>query len=175
MSHFDCTLCPLGSMGTRAVEGEGPKPADIMLVGEAPGYNEARLGRPFVGKAGQLLDRILDAAGLSRKDVYITNTVKHRPPENRTPVAHEVATCRIFLDEEYEQVKPKVTVLMGGTASREIFNVSSTKANGVWRFTDGRVYVGMVHPSYLQRGRPASEIQEVVEIFKKVREYVETN
>jgi DNA polymerase len=168
---FECDLCPLHSYSKYAVSGEGPNDAKIMLIGEAPGRNEARLGRPFVGQSGKLLETMLDAAGLARNEVYITNTVKHRPPENRTPLETEISACAIHLNAEWKRIHPRVTVLVGGTASKALFKVSATKANGLWRHDGTRTYVGMVHPAYLLRGRPQSEIEEVVEILKRVKEY----
>lgn len=170
MAHFDCDLCPLGSLGTRAVTGEGPSNASIMIVGMNPGYNEARIGRPFVGRSGQLLDKILKAAGIERSEVYVTNTVKHRTPENRAPLKEEVAACKPFLDEEYERIKPKVVVLMGASAQQQVFRTTPTKANGLWRFVGGRATVGAFHPAYLLRS--PHDVASVIKAFQEVREYV---
>lgn len=171
MAHFDCSLCPLGDMGTRAVSGEGPDDAKIMIVGMNPGYNEARIGRPFVGRSGQLLNTILKAVGLNREEIYVTNTVKHKTPENRVPLTGELYACKPYLDEEYKRVNPVVTILMGAVAQQQTFRTTPTKANGVWRFSDDRVYVGAFHPAYLLR--TPTEVDGVIEIFKQVKEYIE--
>lgn len=171
MAHFLCDLCPLGLLGTRAVTGEGPLDAKIMIVGMNPGYNEARIGRPFVGRSGKLLDKILKAADIERSEVYITNTVKHRTPENRAPLREEVAACKPFLDSEYERIGPRVVVLMGAAAQQQVFRTTPTKANGLWRFVDGRATVGAFHPAYLLRA--PQDVERVIEIFKEVKEFVE--
>ena len=170
MAHFDCDLCPLGSLGTRAVTGEGPVDAKIMIVGMNPGYNEARIGRPFVGRSGQLLDKILKAAGIERSEVYVTNTVKHRTPENRAPLKEEIAMCKVYLDIEYTTVQPKVVILMGASAQQQVFKTTPTKANGLWRFVDGRATVGAFHPAYLLRS--PHDVASVIKAFQEVREYV---
>ena len=113
-----CTRCPLHAGRTQAVPGEGPLGAPVLLVGEAPGRDEDASGRPFVGRAGRILDRALDAAGLSRRSVFITNVVKCRPPGNRTPKAGEVEACRPYLLEQVAAVAPKVIVTLGTTAAR---------------------------------------------------------
>ena len=97
-----CTDCALSRERIKAVPGEGPKNAEIMLIGEAPGFNEDKQGRPFVGAAGHLLEELLAVAKLHREDVYITNTVKCRPPNNRDPLPVELAACRKYLDRQIE-------------------------------------------------------------------------
>ncbi|MGE0371923.1 MAG: uracil-DNA glycosylase [Gammaproteobacteria bacterium] len=116
-----CTACPLAAFATHAVWGEGPR-GGLMVIGEAPGANEDKTGRPFVGKAGGLLDRLLEEAGLSRREVYITNIVKHRPPGNRDPKPREVEACSDFLSWELMSVAPPVVLLMGRNAMRLAFS-----------------------------------------------------
>ncbi|MGC9210001.1 MAG: type-4 uracil-DNA glycosylase [Acidilobus sp.] len=125
-----CRACPLHRLRTNAVPGEGDLDADVMLVGEAPGRNEDEQGRPFVGAAGQLLNESLDRAGMPRRSVYITNVVKCRPPNNRTPTEEEIAACVGFLKEEIRLVRPKVIVALGNTAGSTLFSLAGLKWRG---------------------------------------------
>lgn len=111
-----CTACPLSHTRTRAVPGEGPVPADVLFLGEGPGEQEDRTGRPFVGPAGKLLDELLVSIGWRRSRVYITNVVACRPPGNRTPRPEEIEACRQHVRAQLELVRPKVVVALGGTA-----------------------------------------------------------
>ncbi|MDP6102491.1 MAG: uracil-DNA glycosylase, partial [Dehalococcoidia bacterium] len=108
-----CTDCPLSRERNKAVPGEGPENAEIMLIGEAPGFNEDKQGRPFVGAAGHFLEELLALAKLRREDVYITNTVKCRPPNNRDPLPGELSACRKYVDRQIEVLSPKVIVTLG--------------------------------------------------------------
>ncbi len=108
-----CRKCPLGSLRRNAVPGSGSYDAEIMFVGEAPGYWEDQKGLPFVGRAGKLLDELLGEIGLSREDVYITNIVKCRPPENRDPTEDEIKACSPYLDMQIDIIRPKVIVPLG--------------------------------------------------------------
>lgn len=108
-----CNACALASGRTATVPGEGPASAKLMLVGEAPGAREDREGRPFVGASGTLLNQLLAGAGLSRNDVFITNTVKCRPPDNRDPRADEIASCSTFLSRQIEAISPQVVATLG--------------------------------------------------------------
>ena len=113
-----CKDCPLYLHATQGVPGDGPPDARIVFIGEAPGRTEDEQGRPFVGRAGQLLDDLLGRAGLKRADVYITNVVKHRPPDNRPPKTSEIKACQKHLEQELIALKPKLIVLLGGTAKK---------------------------------------------------------
>jgi uracil-DNA glycosylase family 4 len=115
-----CTRCRLSGGRTNAVPGEGPVPSRIFLVGEAPGKREDELGRPFVGRAGSILEELLYSIGLSRKEVYITSINKCRPPENRDPMDDEIAACHPYLERQIDLLKPQVIVPMGRFAAREI-------------------------------------------------------
>lgn len=115
-----CTLCRLSEGRTNAVPGEGPVPSRILLVGEAPGKREDELGRPFVGRAGSVLQELLLSIGLSRKEVYITSINKCRPPGNRDPKDDEIAACHPYLVRQIDLLKPQVIVPMGRFAAREI-------------------------------------------------------
>jgi len=109
----DCQLCSLGSTRTKFVFGVGNPDADLLLIGEAPGKNEDLQGEPFVGRAGQLLDKILDSIGFSREDVYIANVLKCRPPNNRDPLKTESDTCKPYLQRQIEIIKPKLILALG--------------------------------------------------------------
>ncbi len=115
-----CTLCRLSEGRTRAVPGEGPVPSRILLLGEAPGQREDELGRPFVGRAGSILEELLSSINLSRKEVYITSINKCRPPGNRDPKDDEIAACNPYLERQIDLLKPQVIVPMGRFAAREI-------------------------------------------------------
>ncbi len=117
--------CRLSLARTNAVPGEGPPGAKVFVVGEAPGRNEDLLGRPFVGAAGKQLDALLNEAGLRREDVYITNVVKCRPPENRRPVSAEADACRPYLERQLRLVGPEIVVLLGDTALKRFLPTES--------------------------------------------------
>jgi DNA polymerase len=141
------------STRTQTVFGIGPIDPEVAFVGEAPGADEDRLGEPFVGRAGQLLTRIIQACGFEREEVYIFNILKCRPPNNRTPTTAECANCRPFFDRQFELVKPKHLVALGGTAAKTLINTST----GITRLR-GKVYeyrgiplICTFHPSALLR------------------------
>jgi uracil-DNA glycosylase len=143
-----CTRCPLHLNTTHGVPGEGPYDADIMLVGEGPGFNEDKQGRPFVGAAGRFLEELLAVAHLKRSDVYITNVVKHRPPSNRDPEAGELVACRIYLDRQIALIEPKVIVTLGRYSLGTFFpgdRISSV--HGRIREHDGKHFFNMYHPA----------------------------
>jgi DNA polymerase len=156
-----CTRCPLYRHATQVVPGEGPKHAQVMLVGEQPGDQEDRQGHPFVGPAGRVLDRAIVDAGIERKQVFVTNAVKHFKFEPRgkrrlhkRPSAGEVDACRWWLDRERALIKPRVIVALGATAARGVLGRSVTIASVRGEVLDGadesRVIV-TIHPSYLLR------------------------
>ena len=151
---LDCDKCRLNQSRTQVVFGEGPVPADLMFVGEGPGADEDDQGRPFVGRAGRLLDQILEAAGMPRETVYITNVVKSRPPNNRVPHQDEIDACWPYLDAEIRYVAPKVIVTLGNVPTKQLLKSSAgiTKVRGQWfDYRDGIQIVPMFHPSYLLR------------------------
>jgi len=160
-----CRACPLGRHATQSVAGEGPVPARLMFVGEQPGDQEDRQGRPFVGPAGRLLDRALADLGLARGDVYITNAVKHFKFElrgkrriHKTPAQHEAAACLRWLEAEIAEVRPSAAVALGATAARSLTgrSVAVLKQRGTWLARDDglRVLVTL-HPSALLRVDPS--------------------
>ncbi len=146
-----CTLCPLSHTRNKAVPGEGPLNAKIMLIGEAPGRNEDASGRPFCGAAGKKLDELLASAGLNRKDIFITSVVKCRPPENRVPTLEEAHTCKTnFLYKQMESLKPTVIGLMGRTAIAHVLENETIDLNEMHGKTierKGQVYMILYHPA----------------------------
>ncbi len=143
-----CTLCKLYQTATKGVPGEGPADAKIMFIGEAPGFNEDRQGRPFVGQAGKFLDELLSLAGLNRSDVFITNIVKHRPPNNRDPEAEEIAACAGYLERQIAAINPRVIVTLGRFSMARWFpREKITRIHGQPKRVDGRLIVPMMHPA----------------------------
>ena len=150
-----CTRCPLAASRTNVVFGVGDPGAELMFVGEAPGHDEDLQGEPFVGRSGQLLDRLVrDELGLGRDRFYIANTLKCRPPNNRDPLPEEIATCRPFLDRQVELVDPKVVVTLGNFSTKLLLDTKEgiTRLRGrVFPF-GGRVLVPTFHPAAALRG-----------------------
>jgi DNA polymerase len=148
-----CTKCPLYSTALNPVPGEGNPNADFMCVGEAPGATEDETGRPFVGAAGQLLTKILEAIGLKREDVFIANVLKHRPPGNRNPAPNEVAACSPYLIRQIELVKPKVILALGTFAAQTLLDTKTPigKLRGSVHAYHGVPLVVTYHPAALLR------------------------
>lgn len=143
-----CTRCDLHTVANKAVPGEGPSDARIMLVGEAPGFNEDKQGRPFVGAAGRFLEELLAEAGLKREEVYITNVVKHRPPNNRDPLPNELSACLPWLERQIEIINPSFIVTLGRFSLGTFFPGSMiSKVHGEVREKDGRRFFAMYHPA----------------------------
>ncbi|MCS7059743.1 MAG: uracil-DNA glycosylase [Anaerolineae bacterium] len=143
-----CTSCPLHHTRTNAVPGEGPANAEVMFIGEGPGFNEDKQGRPFVGAAGQFLNELLQLAGFKREEVYITNVVKCRPPGNRDPLPEEIEACARYLDRQIELINPKVIVTLGRFSMARWFpNEKISVVHGRAKRADGRIVVAMFHPA----------------------------
>jgi uracil-DNA glycosylase len=143
-----CVACPLATSRLKTVPGEGPATADIMFIGEAPGYHENQQGRPFVGPAGQLLEELLASIGLRRQDVFIANVVKCRPPNNRDPQPEEIAACSEYLDAQIGIIKPKVIVTLGRYSMARFFpGETISKIHGVARQRGGITCFAMYHPA----------------------------
>ena len=145
-----CVKCPLHASRTHAVPGEGPVPADVLILGEAPGGKEDRLGRPFVGPSGMLLERLLEAAGLTRNEVYITSCVKCRPPGNRTPHAIELVTCQEnWLNRQIDLLDPKLVVLLGKVAIYQLLGEEGSlrDLHGQIVERDRRLHLMTYHPA----------------------------
>ncbi len=150
----DCTRCGLCAGRTNLVFGVGDPHARLMFVGEAPGAEEDRLGEPFVGRSGQLLDKIIGAMGLSRATVYIANIIKCRPPDNRAPLPTEALICRPFLLQQIAVIKPAVIVCLGSTAVKYLFDDESIKISqvrGIFREWNGVHVMPTYHPAFLLR------------------------
>ncbi|MBV9385426.1 MAG: uracil-DNA glycosylase [Chroococcidiopsidaceae cyanobacterium CP_BM_ER_R8_30] len=149
-----CHRCGLGESRTHAVVGRGNLQAPIMIVGEAPGQNEDETGLPFVGRAGELLERILASVKLdSQQDIYICNIIKCRPPNNRTPTTEETTACKPYILEQIRLVDPKIILLTGATALKSLTGDkrSITKLRGTWTEWEGRQCMPIFHPAYLLR------------------------
>jgi uracil-DNA glycosylase len=172
----DCTRCKLHGLGRKQIVfGVGNPNADLMFVGEAPGGDEDIQGIPFVGRAGQLLTKIIEAIGLAREDVYIANVIKCRPPQNRNPEQDEVDTCEPFLFQQVDVIKPKVIVALGTFAARALLRTLDPISRLRGRVYDyrGAKLVPTFHPAYLLRN-PASK-RDVWEDMKLVRELLKTS
>jgi len=171
-----CRKCQLGDLRKNSVPGEGNPNADIVFVGEGPGANEDEQGRPFVGRAGQLLDKIITAMGLKRSDVYICNILKCRPPDNRDPRPDEIISCLPFLKRQLELIRPKVIVALGAPAAKTL--LETNKPIGQLRgkfydfyFEDFSPPVKLMptyHPAYLLRNYSHENRQRVWEDMKTV-------
>ena len=166
-AEAECTRCPLYKFGTQVVPGEGPSRAPIMLVGEQPGDQEDRQGKPFVGPAGAVLARALDEAGIARREVFVTNAVKHFKFEPRgkrrlhkRPNAYEIDRCHVWLDIERALVRPRIVVALGATALRSLTGRALPIGKVRGRFmslADGTQMLATVHPSYILRIRDAAD------------------
>jgi len=144
----NCHRCEIAKYRTNAVPGEGPEDAEIVFIGEAPGWHEDQQGRPFVGPAGQLLDKLLVSIGLTRAQVYITNVIKTRPPNNREPLPVEIQNCRPWLDRQLEILRPKVIVTLGRYSMAPFFpGKSISKVHGTAQKKDGVIIYAMYHPA----------------------------
>ncbi len=143
-----CKRCNLYKTATKAVPGEGPENAEILFIGEGPGFNEDQQGRPFVGAAGKFLEQLLASIGLKREQVYITNVVKHRPPNNREPLPAEITACSIWLDRQLSLLHPKMIVTLGRHSMARFFpNKTISKIHGSAEKRDGIIYFAMYHPA----------------------------
>ena len=164
-----CIKCKeLAATRTQTVFGVGPLDPDICFVGEAPGADEDRLGEPFVGAAGQLLNKIIEACGLKREEVYIANVLKCRPPSNRTPKPDEVENCREYLDRQLALVRPKYIVALGATAAQRLLKTTAPmgKLRGKFHEYDGIPMMVTYHPAYLLPHRSPASKKDVWEDMK---------
>lgn len=169
----DCRKCTLSEKRINAVPGEGSPTADIMFIGEGPGYNEDRDGRPFVGPSGKLLDSMLASIALGREDVYITNVVKCRPPNNRDPLPGEIETCKPYLDAQINVIAPRVVVMLGKYSFNLFFPGESIgQARGKPRNWNGLIVYPMYHPAaalHNPKLRPVieSDFQRLLKLLEK--------
>jgi uracil-DNA glycosylase family 4 len=164
----DCTRCKLHSTRNKIVFGDGNPKAELVFVGEGPGADEDAQGLPFVGRAGKLLTQMIEAMGLQRKDVYICNVVKCRPPENRQPEEDEIHTCSPFLLRQIDTIAPKVIVCLGAVAAKTLLQTKRgiSQFRGEWLEFRGRKLLATYHPAYLLRNPPAKS--EVWKDLQKV-------
>ncbi|MFC1764591.1 uracil-DNA glycosylase [Planctomycetota bacterium] len=168
-----CQKCPLGKSRTQAVPGEGHVQAQLMFVGEAPGADEDVQGRPFVGPAGKLLDKIIAGCGLQRGNVYIANTLKCRPPGNRDPHPDEIASCLPYLEQQVRAIQPQIIVALGAHAARTVLGKSETIGRLRGQFLPCALVpevnvMATYHPAYLLRNYTRENRARVWEDMKKV-------
>ncbi len=176
---INCHKCVLGNTRNNTVFSDGSCDAKIMLIGEAPGADEDATGTPFVGRAGKLLTKLMEETGLSREnDIYITNTVKCRPPENRVPSDEEKKLCENFLLKQIEIVKPKVIVLCGATSAKSFLGgkIKITRIRGKWYKLFGNIDATVIlHPSFLLRKHSEEEGSErwlTKQDLLKIKEFI---
>ena len=162
-----CSKCKLCNGRTKAVPGEGPPSAKILFIGEGPGYHEDKQGRPFVGPAGQFLDELLASINLRRSDVFITNVVKCRPPNNRDPEPSEIAACNDYLDRQIAAIQPRVIVTLGRFSMAKFFGSEKISTiHGRARKKDGYICIAMYHPA---AGLHQASLKDTIrDDFKKI-------
>lgn len=173
----NCRRCGLCQQRHSIVLGEGNRSADIMLVGEGPGADEDAFGRPFVGKAGQLLDKMFSAIDIKREELYITNVVKCRPPGNRTPLDEEAEACLPILRMQYALIKPKIVVCLGATATRHIYEREAriSRVRGQWLDKNGTLFIPTYHPAALLRDETKkkdvwADLQSIAKTYAVIRQ-----
>ena len=168
-----CPKCKLCNTRTNIVFGTGNSQASLLFVGEAPGEKEDQQGEPFVGRAGQLLTKMIEAMGFTRQEVYICNVIKCRPPSNRNPEADEIAACEPFLKQQLEIIKPKVIVGLGTYACQTLLKTTNpmSKFRGQWHFYNSIDFMPTFHPAYLLRNPSAKKIvwQDLQEVILKLK------
>ena len=172
---FECEKCSLCKTRTNCVFGVGDPDADLMFVGEAPGEQEDLSGEPFVGRAGQLLDKYLYAVGIERSEVFITNILKCRPPKNRDPLPEEEDACIGFLREQVKTVKPKIIVCLGRIAAMRLIkpDFKITKEHGVWYEKGNYLMTAVYHPALLLRDpRKKEEMLVDMKIIKEKYDFL---
>ncbi len=162
-----CTKCNLWKGRTKAVPGEGNPHARVMFIGEGPGFHEDKQGRPFVGPAGQFLEELLASINLKRSDVFITNVVKCRPPDNRDPLPEEINACNDYLDRQIAAIKPQVIVTLGRYSMAKFFgNEKISAIHGRARKKDGYICIAMYHPA---AGLHQASLKDTIRAdFKKI-------
>lgn len=175
MALIHCQRCGLCQRRHNVVPGEGNRKAEILFIGEGPGQVEDETGRPFVGPAGQLLDRMLASIGLSREEVYIANIVKCRPPGNRVPTDEEAEACIPYLREQFRLIRPKIIVCLGRTAAMHIIrrDIRITRERGQWVKKAGIWILPTYHPSALLRDETNMKKREAWEDMKSLRAKLE--
>ncbi len=174
-----CTSCTLHQTRTKSVPGEGPAQAEIMLIGEGPGFNEDQQGRPFIGAAGKFLEELLAQAGLKRTEVWIGNVVKCRPPGNRDPLPDELAACNLYLERQIKALNPKIIITLGRFSMGKFMPGAKVSAiHGQMRKVDGRFVIAMFHPAaalHQPQLKPAiladfAKLPQLLEVARKALE-----
>ena len=172
--YHKCMECPLGGMGrTNVVFGEGNPDADLMFIGEGPGKDEDQQGRPFVGRSGQLLNKVLELVSIKREDVFISNIVKCRPPNNRKPLPIESNTCKnLLLFNQIKIIRPKAICTLGSSATQGLLDekVKITKIRGIKKKFGSSVVIPTYHPAYVLRN--PKELNSLVEDIKIAASYL---
>jgi DNA polymerase len=165
----DCQRCKLAPMRTNIVFGSGNPNAELVFVGEAPGFDEDRQGLPFVGRAGQLLTKIIESIDIKREDVYICNVLKCRPPDNRNPEPDEVMSCNPFLKKQLAAIRPKIVCCLGTFAAQTVMQTSApiSRLRGTFHDLDGMRVIATFHPAYLLRS--PEKKRDVWEDMKQIR------
>lgn len=173
----NCRRCGLCEQRHSIVLGEGDLHADVMLVGEGPGADEDAQGRPFVGKAGQLLDKMFSAIDIKREELYITNVVKCRPPGNRTPQDDEATACLPILRMQYALIRPKIVVCLGATATRHLYDPEAriTRVRGQWMEKNETLFLPTYHPAALLRDETKkkdvwADLQSIAKTYAAIRQ-----
>jgi DNA polymerase len=170
-----CKACRLWEGTINAVPGAGNPNAEIMFIGEGPGYNEDKKGLPFVGRSGSYLEKMLKLINLDRDQVFITNVVKHRPPENRDPLPDEMAACKPYLDRQIEIINPLIIVTLGRFSMARYFpNGKITQIHGKPKYEDGRAYYPLFHPAAVLRNptlepQMEADFQRLLEVIEEVK------
>lgn len=172
----NCNRCKLASSRTRIVFGEGDPNAKLIFIGEAPGVDEDHSGRPFIGKAGMLLTKIIQAIDLSREQVFITSVVKCRPPENRTPEPDEIAACEPFLSKQIQAIRPAIICTLGSVATHTLLKTKEpiTKLRGTFHKYLGIPVMPTFHPAYLLRNPQSKrlvweDMQKIQALYQKIK------
>lgn len=175
-----CRLCEIGHTRSRVVPGEGAEDADILFIGEAPGWHEDQQGRPFVGPAGHYLDQLLASINLKRQQVYIANVIKCRPPDNRDPLPGEIANCRQWLNRQIELISPRLIVTLGRYSMAMFFpGKSISKIHGTAQKRDNILYYAMYHPAAALhqqslRGTIEADMLKIPSLLAQVETITET-
>ncbi|MBE2266747.1 MAG: uracil-DNA glycosylase [Anaerolinea sp.] len=171
-----CTLCDLHKTRTRAVPGAGSYHTEILFIGEGPGFNEDKQGLPFVGRSGDYLEKMFKLIGMSRDQVFITNVVKCRPPENRDPLPYEIDTCKPYLDQQINLIDPLLIVTLGRHSMARYFPGGKiTQIHGQPKFENGRGYYPLFHPAAVLRNptlepQMEADFRRIPEILAKLRQ-----
>jgi uracil-DNA glycosylase family 4 len=164
-----CPKCPLAHTRTHAVPGEGSPNSEVFFIGEGPGYNEDQQGRPFVGAAGHLLNEMIEHIGLRRQDVFITNVVRCRPPQNRDPQPDELAACDEYTQRQLTVLQPRLIVTLGRFSMAKFFGKGTMKAlHGTTVEWNGMTCIAMYHPAAILRGQTAESRRAYAEDFEKI-------